>query len=219
MLNGYINIPLGNKRYSDHSSVWFARFEDIFQVQLDQGVAAREEERAMYTQGRDGEGGKIGILKFWVARCKKKPQRAANGCGTLVTQFRRGHKRVFGDIEPWDATYLRTDRPTNQPTDRSCLTFSLLLPSFSFFQPPVFSCPFHSALLRPYLRLSCIFAYPRIVRIASWIGIRKSTPIPYNNKTKKKRKQIPNYPSETFLFCKNLWSVADRLWPKIKIIT
>lgn len=171
----------------------------------------------VHTRERRGRG-KIGILKFWVARCKKKPQRAANGCGTLVTQFRRGHKRVFGDIEPWDATYLQTDRPTNQPTDRSCLTFSLLLPSFSFFQPPVFSCPFHSALLRPYLRLSCIFAYPRIVRIASWIGIRKSTPIPYNNKTKKKRKQIPNYPSETFLFCKNLWSVADRLWPKIKII-
>lgn len=44
--------------------------------------------------------GKIGILKFWVARCEKKPQPAANGCGTLVTQFRRGHKRVFGDIEP-----------------------------------------------------------------------------------------------------------------------
>ena len=56
----------------------------------------------MYTRAGDESKGKIGVLKFSgrAARleCKKKP--AANGCGTLVTQFRRGHKRVFGDIEP-----------------------------------------------------------------------------------------------------------------------
>lgn len=161
MLNGYINIPLGNKRYRLIARAsGFARFEDIFQVQLDQvfqGVAAREEERAMYTLGRDGERGKIGILKFWVARCKKKPQRAANGCGTLVTQFRRGHKRVFGDIEPWDATYLRTDRPTNQPTDRpfvrSCLTYLSLLPPSS--NRPCFHRPFHLRASSPiFARIS-----------------------------------------------------------------
>lgn len=204
MLNGYINIPLGNKRYRLIARAsGFARFEDIFQVQLDQvfqGVAAREEERAMYTLGRDGERGKIGILKFWVARCKKKPQRAANGCGTLVTQFRRGHKRVFGDIEPWDATYLRTDRPTNQPTDRS---FAPALPTFPFFlllpTARVFTAPSISALLRPYLRVSRTLAYPRSVRIGPRIGTRKITPIPCNSKTKKKRKQIPNYSSEIWI--------------------
>lgn len=145
MLNGYINIPLGNKRYSDHSSVWFARFEDIFQVQLDQGVAAREEERAMYTQGRDGEGGKIGILKFWVARCKKKPQRAANGCGTLVTQFRRGHKRVFRWY--WAVRCdLLANRPTDQPTDRPFLPY--LFPSSSFFLLLPTACVFMPLPLR-----------------------------------------------------------------------
>ena len=59
-------------------------------------------EKTMYTRAGDESKGKIGVLKFSgrAARleCKKKP--AANGCGTLVTQFRRGHKRVFGDIEP-----------------------------------------------------------------------------------------------------------------------
>ena len=70
-------------------------------------------------------------LAYWnspgaAARWKKKPQPAANGCGTLVTQFRRGHKRVFGDIEPWDATYLQTEQ-TDRPF--STLPFPFILPS------------------------------------------------------------------------------------------
>lgn len=53
---------------------------------------------------------------------------------TPVTPFSGGHKRVFGDIEPWDATYLQD-----------------LSSRLTFFSAPLrpTACSFTSALLQP----------------------------------------------------------------------